>query len=196
MVVSVHLAAFEQFFLTALGPLFLRQYYRCVVAYPQGIALGAFVEGEIAGFVAGFVNPPAFYSTLHSSWLKFALAALPGLLMRPNHIVRILANYRRSKMIANDQRDQSTVAELSSLAVATGFNETGIGTDLVQNFCAEARTRGTTLVVLTTDTYRNERGNRFYQRIGFQLARTFEAQPGRYLNEYHMKLSPEGITDA
>ncbi|OGQ01492.1 MAG: hypothetical protein A2026_21470 [Deltaproteobacteria bacterium RBG_19FT_COMBO_46_12] len=45
--------------------------------------------------------------------------------MHPNQVVRVLANYRRSKMIANEQRDQSKVAELSSLAVAKGFNDTG-----------------------------------------------------------------------
>lgn len=131
-VVSIHLATFEQFFLTELGPIFLRQYYQCVLAYPKGIALGAFVEGEMAGFVTGFVNPPGFYSTLHSRRLMFALAAFPGLVKRPNRILRMIANYRRSKRIANDQKDQSSIAELSSLAVAKRANDTGIGRPLLK----------------------------------------------------------------
>jgi len=60
----------------------------------------------------------------------------------------------------------------------------GWGTELVNAFIQRAKELGAISVRLTTDTYRNEAVNAFYQRQGFVLMRTFEAQPGRWLNEY------------
>lgn len=60
-VVSVHREAFPEFFLSFLGPRFLRAFYAALVDAPDGIALIATNGGAVCGFVAGTVRPWAFY---------------------------------------------------------------------------------------------------------------------------------------
>ena len=78
---------------------------------------------------------------------------------------------------------KKNITELSSICVKPG-EKRGIGTELVNAFIQRAKELGAISVRLTTDTYKNEAVNAFYQRQGFILMRTFEAQPGRWLNEY------------
>jgi ribosomal protein S18 acetylase RimI-like enzyme len=182
-VVSVHVEAFPQFFLTQLGPRFLRGYYRCVLDYPGGILLTEGGARGVQGFVSGFVNPAAFYRELRRRRLRLGLAALAGLIARPSRVRTLRANYHRAGNLAH-QTDGTNTAELSSLAVSPGSTGTGIGSRLVHRFAEAARAQGAERVVLTTDAHGNEAVNRFYRRLGFACTRTLEARPGRVLNEY------------
>jgi ribosomal protein S18 acetylase RimI-like enzyme len=182
-IVSVHVEAFPRFFLTQLGPRFLRDYYRCVLEYPGGILLTEGGPRGVQGFVAGFLNPPAFYRELRRRRVRLALAAVAGLIARPSRLGTLRANYHRAGDLAHET-DGTDTAELSSLAVRTGSTGTGIGSRLVRRFAEVARAQGAERVVLTTDAEGNEAVNRFYRRLGFACTRTFEARPGRVLNEY------------
>ena len=71
-----------------------------------------------------------------------------------------------------------------SIAVAPEFQGHGIGKQLVETFCQELAARGEPAVCLTTDRDHNEATNQFYQRLGFELARTFITPEGRAMNEY------------
>ena len=52
--------------------------------------------------------------------------------------------------------------------------------------------RGVSSVSLTTDRDNNERTNDFYQKLGFELARTYVTPEGRAMNEYLIQL--EAVT--
>ena len=182
-IVFVQTLAFPGFFMTQLGPWFLREYYRCVLDYPRGIVVTEHDTLGCVGFAAGFIEPSSFYQGLRRRRLRLGLAALLGIAARPMRIGALLENYRRAGGMARQTGDAST-AELSSLAVRPDRAGRGTGSRLVTRFVADARHAGAARVVLTTDTYENDRVNRFYQRLGFRCARTVEARRGRVLNEY------------
>ena len=88
-VVELHLAAFPGFFLSFLGPRFLRLFYAEAVAV-GGICLVVEARGGVAGFVAGSDRPGGFYGALlRRRALAFALAAAPALLRRPSSALRV-----------------------------------------------------------------------------------------------------------
>lgn len=182
-VVRVHQAAFPGFFMTQLGPRFLREYYRCVAEVPTGILLTEIHDGACIGFVAGFIDPVAFYTELRRRRVRLGLAALRGLVSRPSRLRTLLANYGRTGATARRSPDVDT-AELSSLGIAPAATGRGAGSRLVRSFIDAAARAGARRVVLTTDAHDNDAVNRFYERLGFVCERTTEARPGRWLNEY------------
>lgn len=182
-IIIIHSTAFKGFFLPDLGKRFLKKYYSCVINYHLGILLTAIYENTIVGFVAGFVNPANFYKELRRNKLSLAISILPAIIRKPKRIRRLLINFKRTKSFSEDPQLRKNIAELSSIGVKTD-EKRGIGTKLVKAFILRAKELGAISVRLTTDTYRNESVNAFYQRQGFILIRTFEAQPGRWLNEY------------
>jgi ribosomal protein S18 acetylase RimI-like enzyme len=78
-----------------------------------------------------------------------------------------------------------------SIAVHPNYQNKGIGKLLVQEFLGEIRRRGIQRVNLTTDKEKNDAVNVFYQRLGFQLTRSFVTPEGRWMNEYVITLSKE-----
>ncbi len=52
-VVEIHLLSFPGFFLSKIGPSFLKCYYREIITYEGGHLLAAQNAGSIIGFVAG-----------------------------------------------------------------------------------------------------------------------------------------------
>jgi ribosomal protein S18 acetylase RimI-like enzyme len=185
-VTAVHLASFPGFFLSFLGPAFLRQLYRGIVDDDSGIALVTERDGRVAGFVAGTAQPPGFYKRLlrRRGW-RFALAALLPALRGPRVIPRLL---RAFVMPSASAAYGEGTALLMSIAVAPELQSSGAGKALTEGFAAEARTRGSVRVVLTTDRDGNDAVNDFYQRRGFVLSRTFTTPEGRAMNEYSLEL--------
>lgn len=190
-VVRIHSAAFPDFFMTQLGPRFLAEYYRVVVAYPQRIFLVSSSGSEIDGFVAGFVDASAFYSSLRRRAIKFGLAIVPALLQRPSRLRRVLFDLRKSAGSAEGHAP-SDAAELASVAVAPSCTGRGVGARLVDSFITRASNQGARFVFLTTDAEDNDVVNRFYLRMGFALHRTFMTPPDRKMNEYRLTLTGEG----
>lgn len=182
-IVEIHINAFKGFFLPDLGKSFLNNYYLCVCNYELGILLAAIDNNSLVGFAAGFINPNGFYKELRRKKLSLAISILPAIIRKPKRIKRLLVNFRRTKSFSEEPQLKKNIAELSSICVKPG-EKRGIGTELIYAFIQRAKELGAISVRLTTDTYRNEAVNAFYQRQGFILMRTFEAQPGRWLNEY------------
>ncbi len=186
-VVSVHLEAFPGFFMARLGPWFLKEYYRCVVDYTQGLLLTESGEQGYIGFVAGFVDPASFYRKLRRRRVRLGLAACAGIMACPQRLIALLANYRRAGGAAHQAPEPGT-AELASLAVRSSAAGRGVGSHLVHRFIVAAGSRGADRVMLTTDANGNDAVNRFYQGLGFTCIRTFEARRGRLLNEYVIEI--------
>jgi GNAT superfamily N-acetyltransferase len=182
-VVAVHQAAFPGFFMTQLGPRFLKEYYRCVVECACGILLVETDRGAFLGFVAGFTDPSLFYKELRRRRVRLAIAAFASVAARPWRLPILIANYGRTREGAQPTSGASS-AELSSVAVLPSAGGRGVGSRLICEFIKVSKTAGASRIMLTTDAYNNESVNRFYKSLGFICARTFEARRGRWLNEY------------
>ena len=186
-VTRVHVTAFPKFFLTFLGPAFLRQLYGGILDDRGGIAFVAEHDGRIVGFVAGTDTPSRFYSTLlRRRFIRFGLASALPLLRRPSILRRLLRAFGKA---ADAPGAQSGRAELMSLAVLPMQQGGGSGRRLVSAFVDEVRARGGKAVFLTTDREENESVNHFYSRtLGFALVRQFTTREGRAMNEYELTL--------
>lgn len=176
-IVCLHREAFPGFFLTFLGPRFLQVLYRSFWDADTGICVVAQYGDELIGFAAGTTEPETFFRTvLRRRVLSFVVAAVPGLLRNPIFVIRKCFGalfYRGEKPAA-----MPTAGLLSSLAVSPHVSGRGVGRQLVEAFCGEARERGVDAVYLATDASDNDSVNRFYEKCGFHLVDTFE-RPGR-----------------
>ena len=184
-VVDIHLRSFEQFFLTFLGPQFLRLYYEGVVAYPGSVGYVYVDDERVVGFVCGALSPSNFYKLLlRTRWHRFALAAASAALQRPSIIPRLW----RAFAYPSQTPSQSDTATLMSIAVDPTYQAKGVGVQLVAAFLEGMRARGVKRVALTTDRCGNDITNAFYQKIGFRCQRTFLTPEGREMNEYVISL--------
>jgi ribosomal protein S18 acetylase RimI-like enzyme len=184
--VAVHQRAFPSFFLTFLGPRFLHLLYSKVLDEQGGVALVAEDQGgQVCGFVAGVSDQSGFYSRLaRRNWLAFSLTSLQALLRRPKIAARLL----RALTYGRSSREAAAQALLMSIAVLPECNAQGVGQKLVRRFLQAMQDRRVPAVSLTTDRDANEHANRFYQRLGFQLARSYVTREGRAMNEYVIDL--------
>jgi ribosomal protein S18 acetylase RimI-like enzyme len=184
-VVVIHLAAFPGFFLSFLGPSFLRLFYSEAVALGE-ICLVATAGGAVVGFVMGSAQPGGFFTKLiRRRVLGFGLAALPAVLRKPSTAARVVRALLKPKQAAKPEG----MATLMSIGVDPGAQGLGAGKALVLAFVDEARRRGATGVDLTTDKLENDRTNAFYRSLGFAIAREIVTPEGRVLNEYELDLS-------
>lgn len=188
-VVRIHGAGFKGFFLTFLGPGFLRQLYLGVVKDPSGIAVVAESNGAPIGFVVGTSEPAGLYKRLlRLRLVPFAFYAALAVLRKPSAAPRLLRALTRSKHAP----DPSTrCGEMMSLAVLPSAQVKGVGTHLVEEFIAELRRRNALGIVMTTDALNNDKVNRLYIHLGFNRSRTFTTPEGRQMNEYRIDIGPE-----
>lgn len=184
-VTEIHLAAFTGFFLSFLGPAFLRELYDGIVSDPSGIAFVCENHNQLVGFVAGSDRPSGLYGRLlrKRAW-RFTVASSKAVLRRPSVMTRLVR--------AMDKSEEAAVpdgmATLMSIAVTPEIQGSGAGKLLVREFLEACRQRGVVAVNLTTDATNNAAVNAFYSRQGFELARTFVTREGRAMNEYIIQL--------
>lgn len=190
-VVQVHLASFPGFFLSFLGPRFLRIFYRGIRQDESGIGYVYLnPAGDPAGFVAGTINPQGFYKRLlKRNWLRFSLASLVPIARRPAVAGRIA----RALLHPGQNPVGDNVAGLFSIGVFPELQGTGAGKLLVRAFLDEAAARGCRSVFLTTDRDGNDAVNLFYQKLGFSIGRQYVTPEGRRMNEYWISIAPEGV---
>lgn len=185
-VIRVHMEGFQGFFLSFLGPPFLREFYTGVCEDPSGIALVSDDGDSILGFVVGTVEPSGFYKRLiQKRWWKFGLASLKPLIKRPSIAPRLLGAFSLPGKTANSQLKMGT---LMSLAVMKDYHGNGVGKKLVAAFLESSQKRQVEIVNLTTDAVGNDSTNEFYSRMGFVLSRVFITPQGRLMNEYMIRL--------
>ncbi len=181
-VARVHAEAFPGFFLTRMGSRFVRFYYACCLEYEQGICrVHVDEEGEVNGFVAGFVDPAFFYTSFAKRKIEMIGPILHGFLRDPSVLWRLLYNVKRVGAASYEYGD----VELSSIGV--GGQGRGVGSALLKAFLEDVADLGLGSVTLTTDAEGNENVNRFYERSGFTREGTFDSG-GRAMNVYRMEL--------
>ena len=180
-VVRIHLASFAGFFLSFMGPLFLKEFYRTTILDQSGIALISTQADGISGFAVGTTEPRGFYKRiiLHD-WYRLLMASFIPMLREPKTLFRLarrLLTTARSNYAENETL-------LLSIAVHPSKQGCGTGKQLIECFSMEAKTRGMTSVSLTTDKLNNDLANQFYVRNGFTRTGSFTTSEGRQMNEY------------
>ncbi len=184
-VVDLHLAAFPGFFLSFLGPRFLRELYGSILDDPSGIAFVSEQKGRLHGFVAGTTSQGGLYSRiLGQRWWRFALAAIPSFVRRPAIAPRLWRALTKPVQRPPD----GARGTLMSLAVAPARQGGGLGSENVHRFLYAAKERGMREVDLTTDADENEPVQRFYEKLGFRVTRRFVTPEGRNMLEYSIDL--------
>jgi len=184
-VIRVHMDGFPGFFLTFLGPAFLREFYVGVCEDPSGIAI-VYEDNSILGFVVGTVGPSGFYKRLiQKRWWKFGIASLKPAISKPRIIPRLLRALTLPSKTTNPEHKTGT---LMSLAVMQNCHGNGVGKQLVSSFLDSSMKRKMEFVNLTTDAVGNDATNEFYLKMGFTLAKVFATPEGRLMNEYIIRL--------
>lgn len=182
-IVALHIQAFPNFFLTAMGNSFVKEYYKAVLEFSENISLVAIQDEKILGFVVGFGNPVAFYHFYNARRLRLIPIIILALIKRPQLFQRILLNFQRISSVQGLKSD----VELSSIGVDSSMTKTGIGKSLIKYFLQLARERGYRSVYLTTDAEKNDSVNSFYIKQGFTLEQTF-VRGNRKMNQYRILL--------
>jgi ribosomal protein S18 acetylase RimI-like enzyme len=188
-VVSVHLEAFQGFFLSFLGAAFLRELYQAILADPSGMGYVCEQSQQIVGFVFGTDQPAGFYRRLlRQRWWRFGVASVAPVLRRPSVMPRILRAFHMPQQASSEPG----VGTLMSIAVSPGIQANGVGQALVHAFLQEAARRNLKKINLTTDRIGNDPANHFYQKQGFILDHCFVTPEGRQMNEYVIELRAVG----
>ena len=185
-VVELHLEGFPGFFLSILGPRFLKLLYSEILKRPDHVAMVAVdPTRQVTGFVAGVAEQSHFYSHLiRRRSFAFAVASLSAVIRNP----RILPRLFRSLKYPRQSRTASAQALLMSIAVKPDMAGKGVGRLLVTAFLEAMSRKGAAAVSLTTDRDSNDRTNRFYQELGFRIDRVFVTAEGRRMNEYKIEI--------
>lgn len=184
-VTEIHRNAFAGFFLTSLGPRFLKVFYSAVIDDPTGISLLAYNDQDIFGFAVGTSRPKRFYRRLIiRRSLQFFWAALPSILASP----RIVPHLIRGFFLPREAARPDGWGTLLSIGVAKEGQNLGIGHLLITSFLNEGKARGLRKINLLTDKEHNEKVNNFYLNNGFTVERSFKTHEGRWMNEYVIEL--------
>jgi GNAT superfamily N-acetyltransferase len=181
--VQVHLAAFPNFFLTFLGPRFLKEFYHSFIEDSAGIGFAAYdpQTRQVYGVIVGPFNPAGYFKRLlKRRWWAFCCASLTAVLKKPSVISRLF----RAVFYRGDAPQTEGLSLLSSIAVSPDIQSKGLGKLLVDAFINEVKKRGGKGVFLTTDAEGNDKVNRFYQNIGFTLESSYTTPQGRKMNRY------------
>lgn len=184
-VVKIHLSSFSGFFLSFLGPRFLTSLYAYFLSSPGGVGYVAVDNSQVVGFVCGSMKPLGFYRRFFlKKWREIIFSILLSIIRNPSIAPRLLW-----RLVTPPQAStEPGTATLMSIAVLPEYQNKGIGKALIQEFLNEMKKCGMRHVNLTTDRDNNDAVNSFYQRMGFQLVRSFVTPEGRWMNEYIIEL--------
>ncbi len=180
-VTRLHMDSFPGFFMTELGPRFLKEFYRSFLHDSQGIGFVALDTSthKTIGVVVGALNPVGYYRHLFwKRWYAFFLSSTAALLKNPRIAKRLI----RAVRYRGDGLRYPAYALLNSIAVIPQHQSQGVGKALVLRWLHAVEAAGTRGAYLTTDADANDTVNRFYRNLGWQLDGTYTTPEGRNMN--------------
>lgn len=189
VIVQIHIKAFPEFFLTFMGEKFLLALYKNFILNKFSICIVVEKDSLIKGFAVGNLKPvDLFRKMLLKRGYIFLWHSFKTLFRDPVKVTKRIfyaLSYR-----GECPEGYSNPALLSSIGVDPSEGSRGIGSHLIRAFCWEAFSKGSDVVYLTTDKYKNDPVNNFYIKNGFQLLDSIEQNKDRILNRY-IKLPDE-----
>ena len=179
-IVDVHISAFPGFFLTILGPNFLKRFYSVFIEHQDAELLTVEHDGKLCGFAAYTWNPDEFFSYMKRHYgLSLAFAMFPGLLRNP--VLTLQKLYRAMFYRGDKAPSMGNLALLSSIGVARSSKGQGLGSILIERMCEDLSERHCKGVYLTTDVDENQATLRFYEKQGFSIHSQFTQSGGRQM---------------
>ena len=184
----LHRVAFPDFFLSALGDRFLREFYRGFVDDPTAVtAVVRTAGGRLAGVAVGTTRPDGFFKRLlRRQFRGFVVASVLATLRRPTAAVRLLRG------LVYRGEPSGTGALLSSICVSPAVRGRGVGARTLAEWTDEARRLGAPTAHLSTDADGNEAVNRFYAAHGWRLAHGYTTREGRRMHLYERDVGESG----
>lgn len=184
-VVSIHVRAFDTFFLTSLGHRFLKLFYGYCSTSAEIALVATDTTGEIAGFVVGTTNARRlFVGMARLRPVQLGLSLLPAIVRQPMIILRLGRRW-------SSVETQSSGPAITLLSIATDPTKQrrGIGRRLLARFYDEACELSAASIELTTDALANMKVNAFYLENGFRLIKQYVTAEGRAMNVYSRDVS-------
>ncbi len=180
-IVDIHMRTFSGFFLTFLGPGFLKQLYSGFYSHEDSGLIVASHAGQVVGFLAYSQHLSEFYRyLLRKHLVSFFRFSLGAFFKKPSSLLRLLLAFLKPTESAREER----YVELSSIGVLPEMKGRQVGTLLTQKLKDRFDPRLFAYIKLETDAEDNEAVNSFYLRNGFVLADTYATPQGRRMNEY------------
>jgi ribosomal protein S18 acetylase RimI-like enzyme len=179
-IVKIHIKSFEGFFLTSMGPSFLRPLYKAFIEKQTGLMRVACDESnQVVGFSAGTTSPDSFFLELKiAKGFQFCLAAIPGLLKNPTLVMKKIFGALFYKGDRTEKLENSAL--LSSLAVMPTMSGKSIGRQLVLDFQQQViKSSSCKRVYLITDKLGNEKVIYFYQKLNYVTESEFTQSGNR-----------------
>lgn len=179
-ITKIHLEVFSSFFLSSLGPRFIKTYYHTFLKHPKAICFCAKekLTGEVLGFIFSCETSKGFHKSLVlRNILKYLLLALMIIFTNPKKIIRLLQNFEKKKM----SKDSGEYSEILSIGVSKKHGGKGIGGILLETTEKALLTKGVNTITLTTDKLSNDKVLAFYARNGYSLYYSFESFPNRQM---------------
>lgn len=180
-IVTIHLNAFNGFFLTFMGRGFLKQMYS---SYCDHLESGLFVaeENEKAiGFLAYSENFSGLYKyMIKTRLIPFGWYSVGAFLRRPSafmHIIRAFLKPSKTKRLEK-------YVEISSIGVDPQISSRGVGTLLIDELKKQVDFEKFAYITLETDALNNDGAIHFYEKNGFIRERMYETEEGRKMYEY------------
>lgn len=181
-IVNIHLKTFTGFFLTFLGKGFLKQLYKGFMEHEQSNLIIAIENKKIVGFLAYSENMSELYKYLiKNKLIQFAWYSFIAFLKKPTIFIRLISAFGKSEEV---DRNESYI-ELSSIGVLPDAKGKGIGSKMIDKLKEIVDFDEFDYISLETDAKDNDYANKFYQKNGFKLDRTYKTKQGRIMNEYH-----------
>lgn len=165
-IVTVHCASFEGFFLTSLGPNFLKNMYQAFLNHNNSICVVLESEGRVVGFAFGVDRNFSFSKSI--SFLDkifLALALIPILLSKFNVVMtKVISRYTATDTSLSVP--EGTLF-LKSIGLEPSLHGSGYAKKLLHFFEAHASEGGYTDIMLTTDADSNDRVINFYRKCAY-----------------------------
>jgi ribosomal protein S18 acetylase RimI-like enzyme len=188
-VVEVHLAAFPGFFLSMLGPDFLRTMYEAFLLSNGGIFMVGEAGGVIRGFAVGAMKSAGKDRDIARRYaMRFFLSSVPGVLRHPAKVGRRLLVRLTSG--GDEYSVPDCAATLRSIGVFPDMRGRQFAGELLREFERRASVLGAKSVALTTDASDNARAIRFYLKNRYEISESFESGEGRAMLLMVKPLSP------
>jgi len=187
-IVSIHLAAFQGFFLTFMGRGFLRQMYRSYCDHSASAILAAVRNGRAVGFVAYSEDLSGLYRfMLKKRLVPFAWYSLCAFIRKPNIFFRLMRAFLKPR----EARHTEQYVKLASIGICPEMQMMGIGSQLISALKSHIDSTQYAYISLETDSDDNDAANKFYRKNGFVPVREYTTREGRKMTEYRHWIKSE-----
>jgi ribosomal protein S18 acetylase RimI-like enzyme len=168
-VAKIHADALAGNFLPSLGVAFLERFYRAVIEEELAFGYVSIEDEQVNGFVLGSIDSSRLFRVVGIKYgVSLGWAALPVIIRKPSTLIKVAETlfYPRKEGFVLER------AELVVIAINPERRSQGIGGQLVNALTHAFSMNGIDAYKVTV-LQSNDGANRFYRKLGFQLAGEF-----------------------